>query len=159
LPVVEDVRRRPTGEAGTDATIIHNSCEVLNFECTFLRNQQAIRVGCQRIGTPEIMDVGESDWVEPEKGDNAVITDQACDCANGSVTAIHIWLGKKRICQIHLKDNPHYLGEGKIQFEPILQAILDIGFSGYANLETDTRPGMLEADMRRNLLYVRKLLA
>src|SRR5690348_4909577 len=69
------------------------------------------------------------------------------------------WLGKKRICQIHLKDNPHYLGEGKIQFEPILQAILDIGFSGYANLETDAHPGTLEADMRRNLLYVRKLLA
>ncbi|HEY3453957.1 MAG TPA: sugar phosphate isomerase/epimerase family protein [Bryobacteraceae bacterium] len=69
------------------------------------------------------------------------------------------WLGKKRICQIHLKDNPYYLGEGKIQFEPILHAILDIGFSGYANLETDSHPGTLEADMRRNLLYVRKLLA
>jgi L-ribulose-5-phosphate 3-epimerase len=69
------------------------------------------------------------------------------------------WLGKKRICQIHLKDNPHYLGEGTIQFAPILHAILDIGFSGYANLETDVHPATLEADMRRNLLYVRKLLA
>src|ERR1035438_7650543 len=29
------------------------------------------------------------------------------------------WLGKDRICQIHLKDNPNYLGEGKIQFVPI----------------------------------------
>jgi L-ribulose-5-phosphate 3-epimerase len=69
------------------------------------------------------------------------------------------WLGKKRICQIHLKDNPHYLGEGTIQFAPILHAILEIGFSGYANLETDVHPATLEADMRRNLLYVRKLLA
>ena len=69
------------------------------------------------------------------------------------------WLGKNRICQIHLKDNPHYLGEGTIQFEPILRAIRDIGFSGYANLETDAPPATLEADMRRNLLYVRKLLA
>ena len=69
------------------------------------------------------------------------------------------WLGKKRICQFHLKDNPHYLGEGKIQFEPILHAIRDIGFSGYANLETDAHKATLEADMRRNLLYVRKLLA
>jgi sugar phosphate isomerase/epimerase len=69
------------------------------------------------------------------------------------------WLGKKRICQIHLKDNPHYLGEGTIQFAPILHAIRDIGFSGYANLETDAHPATLEADMRRNLLYVRKLLA
>jgi len=69
------------------------------------------------------------------------------------------WLGKKRICQIHLKDNPHYLGEGTIQFGPILHVIRDIGFSGYANLETDAQPRTLEADMRRNLLYVRKLLA
>jgi sugar phosphate isomerase/epimerase len=69
------------------------------------------------------------------------------------------WLGKNRICQIHLKDNPHYLGEGTIQFEPILHAIRDIGFAGYANLETDTHKETLEADMRRNLLYVRKLLA
>ena len=47
------------------------------------------------------------------------------------------WLGKDRICQIHLKDNPHYLGEGDIQFAPIMQAIRDIGFTGFANLETD----------------------
>ena len=47
------------------------------------------------------------------------------------------WLGKDRICQFHLKDNPHYLGEGNIQFAPIMRAIRDIQFSGYANLETD----------------------
>jgi len=69
------------------------------------------------------------------------------------------WLGKKRICQIHLKDNPHYLGEGTIEFAPILHAIRDIGFLGYANLETDAHPATLEADMRRILLYVRTLLA
>jgi sugar phosphate isomerase/epimerase len=68
------------------------------------------------------------------------------------------WLGKDRICQFHLKDNPHYLGEGKIEFQPILQAIDEIGFSGYANLETDAHKGMLEADMRRNLKYVRDLM-
>ena len=26
------------------------------------------------------------------------------------------WLGKDRICQIHLKDNPNYMGEGTIPF-------------------------------------------
>ena len=26
------------------------------------------------------------------------------------------WLGAQRICQMHLKDNPHYLGEGQIDF-------------------------------------------
>jgi len=68
------------------------------------------------------------------------------------------WLGKDRICQFHLKDNPHYLGEGSIQFPPILQAIHDIGFTGYANLETDAHPNQVEADMRKNLAYIRQLM-
>jgi sugar phosphate isomerase/epimerase len=68
------------------------------------------------------------------------------------------WLGKDRICQFHLKDNPHYLGEGTIQFAPVLHSIHDIGFSGYANLETDAHAATLDADMRRNLLYIRRLL-
>jgi len=51
------------------------------------------------------------------------------------------WLGKDRICQIHLKDKPVFLGEGKIPFGQILQAIREIGFAGFANLETDSRPG------------------
>ncbi len=68
------------------------------------------------------------------------------------------WLGKDRICQIHLKDNPNYLGEGKIQFAPIMAAIREIGFRGYAVLETDSKsPATLEADMRRNLAYIRGL--
>jgi L-ribulose-5-phosphate 3-epimerase len=69
------------------------------------------------------------------------------------------WLGKDRICQFHLKDNPHYLGEGPIQFTPILEAIHSIGFDGYANLETDSPSGQLDADMRRNLNYIRGLQA
>lgn len=69
------------------------------------------------------------------------------------------WLGKDRICQFHLKDNPHFLGEGKIQFQPILQAIKDIGFSGYANLETDASRDSLDADMQRNLSYIRDMMA
>jgi L-ribulose-5-phosphate 3-epimerase len=68
------------------------------------------------------------------------------------------WLGKERICQIHLKDNPNYLGEGKIQFVPIMAAIRDIGFTGSAVLETDSKsPATLEADMRKNLAYIRGL--
>jgi sugar phosphate isomerase/epimerase len=69
------------------------------------------------------------------------------------------WLGKDRICQFHLKDNPHFLGEGKIQFAPIIHAIRDIGYSGYANLETDAGKNSVEADMRRNLLYIRSVMA
>jgi L-ribulose-5-phosphate 3-epimerase len=69
------------------------------------------------------------------------------------------WLGKDRICQFHLKDNPHYLGDGSIQFAPIVQAIRDIRFSGYANLETDAPSKQLEADMRKNLAYIREVIA
>jgi L-ribulose-5-phosphate 3-epimerase len=68
------------------------------------------------------------------------------------------WLGKDRICQFHFKDNPHLLGEGAIQFTPVVQAIRDSGWSGWANLETDARPGSLDADMRRNLSYIRRIV-
>jgi sugar phosphate isomerase/epimerase len=68
------------------------------------------------------------------------------------------WLGKDRICQFHLKDNPHYLGEGSISFPRVVEAIRDIGFTGAANLETDTHAGSsVEADMRRNLAYIRQV--
>jgi sugar phosphate isomerase/epimerase len=67
------------------------------------------------------------------------------------------WLGKDRICQFHLKDNPNLLGEGKIDFKAILRAIHDIGFSGYANLETDVPQSNLAAGLRRNLQYIEKL--
>jgi L-ribulose-5-phosphate 3-epimerase len=69
------------------------------------------------------------------------------------------WLGKERICQFHLKDNPHYLGEGSIQFPAVMKTIRDIGFTGYANLETDAHPNQVEADMRRNLAYIRNIMA
>jgi sugar phosphate isomerase/epimerase len=69
------------------------------------------------------------------------------------------WLGKDRICQFHLKDNPHYMGEGSISFPRVMEAIRDIGFSGAANLETDTQPGStVEADMRKNLAYIRQVM-
>ena len=68
------------------------------------------------------------------------------------------WLGKDRICHIHLKDNPNYLGEGTISFPRIVEAIREIGFTGAANLETDTHPGStVEADMRKNLAYIRQV--
>jgi sugar phosphate isomerase/epimerase len=67
------------------------------------------------------------------------------------------WLGKDRICQFHLKDNPNLLGEGKIDFKAILRAIHDIGFNGYANLETDVPQSNLAAGLRRNLKYIQEL--
>lgn len=68
------------------------------------------------------------------------------------------WLGRNRICEFHLKDNQHYLGEGKIDFPAILDAIAEIGFEGFAHLETDSPSNDVESDMKRNLKYVRDLL-
>ncbi|HVN06647.1 MAG TPA: sugar phosphate isomerase/epimerase family protein [Bryobacteraceae bacterium] len=69
------------------------------------------------------------------------------------------WLGASRICQMHLKDNPHYLGEGTISFPAVMKAITAIGYEGFANLETDCPSKSVENDMARNLKYIRGLLA
>lgn len=67
------------------------------------------------------------------------------------------WLGPKRICQFHLKDNPHYMGEGKIDFPLVMHTIKTIDYSGYANLETTCPSKSVEADMKRNLSYIRRV--
>ncbi len=68
------------------------------------------------------------------------------------------WLGRDRICQFHLKDNPHFMGEGEIDFSGIAKVIADIGYSGWAMLETSSPTRSIENDMRRNLEYTRKLI-
>jgi len=47
------------------------------------------------------------------------------------------WLGPARISEVHLKDNPHYLGEGTIDLRALIDALADIGFDKWAQLETD----------------------
>ena len=66
-------------------------------------------------------------------------------------------MGRDRIAQVHLKDNPHYLGEGKINLPRIVQILQEMGYSGFANLETDAPSRDIAADMRRNLAYIRRL--
>jgi len=66
-------------------------------------------------------------------------------------------LGKECICQFHFKDKG-YLGEGEVEYHEILAAIQDIGFQGFANLETSSPSGNIEADTKRNLDYLRKLM-
>ncbi len=69
------------------------------------------------------------------------------------------WLGGARICEVHLKDNPHYLGKGKIDFKAVIAALADIGFDQWANLETSTPSGSVENDMTINLKFIRELIA
>lgn len=68
------------------------------------------------------------------------------------------WLGKDRICQIHLKDKG-MLGEGSIPFRKVMEAIAEIGYDQWANLETSVRSNeTLEADQKKNLEYVRSMM-
>jgi sugar phosphate isomerase/epimerase len=67
------------------------------------------------------------------------------------------WLGKDRICQFHLKDNPHLMGQGPIDFRKVIDAIGETGFSGWAVLETDSPSGSIEKDMRANLKFIRQI--
>ncbi len=69
------------------------------------------------------------------------------------------WLGRERICEVHLKDNPNYLGKGKIDFKAVIDALADIGFEQWAQLETDTPSGSVESDMTVNLTFIRDLIA
>lgn len=69
------------------------------------------------------------------------------------------WLGKERICEFHIKDNPNFLGKGPINIPAVVDAIAEIGFSGWAHLETDCPTGSVEADMASNLKYIRDLVA
>lgn len=66
-------------------------------------------------------------------------------------------LGRDRICMFHFKDRG-YLGEGQVNMPEILRAIDEIGFEGYANLETTSPSGDVVADTRRNFEYLRKLM-
>lgn len=66
-------------------------------------------------------------------------------------------LGRDRICMFHIKDKG-YLGEGKVNVPEIIQAIADIRFNGYANLETGAPSGDVEADARRNFEYLKKVM-
>ncbi len=68
------------------------------------------------------------------------------------------WLGKDRMCQVHLKDRP-YIGEGTIDFPKVIAILGEIGYQGFMNLETGAPSGSIPDDMRKNLAYVRRLMS
>jgi L-ribulose-5-phosphate 3-epimerase len=69
-----------------------------------------------------------------------------------------VWLGKDRICQLHLKDADHRLGQGPIDFPRFVAAVFESGFAGWAMLETSVAQGVHE-DFAENGRYVKGLLA
>jgi L-ribulose-5-phosphate 3-epimerase len=67
------------------------------------------------------------------------------------------WLTSKRIAQIHFKDKG-YLGEGEVDFNRVLRSLADADYRSWANLETNAPSGVVEADMRRNFTYVKRII-
>jgi L-ribulose-5-phosphate 3-epimerase len=86
------------------------------------------------------------------------------DVGNSTVNGFDIieeirWLGRDRICEVHLKDNPHFLGKGKIDFTAVVDTLADIGFSQWAQLETDSPTKSIENDMNTNLKFIRGIIS
>lgn len=66
------------------------------------------------------------------------------------------FLGGKRICEFHAKDGPHLLGKGRIDFRKVREAMDDIGYSGWIQLEA-AAPNGIVPDYRTNLAYLREI--
>jgi sugar phosphate isomerase/epimerase len=58
-----------------------------------------------------------------------------------------------------VEDNPNLLGHGKIDFPKVIGAIVETGFSGWAQLETEAPAGDVRKDMKTNLEFIHGLLA
>jgi sugar phosphate isomerase/epimerase len=105
-----------------------------------LSAQQNLEI-LQRVGHPSV----------------AVYYDVGNSTKQGYDVPAEIRLLGKRIVQFHFKDNPHYLGEGPIQFPDVAAAVRDIGYRGWIVLETTNPSKDKVADVRRNAAFVKKL--
>jgi sugar phosphate isomerase/epimerase len=65
----------------------------------------------------------------------------------------------KRICEFHAKENGALLGKGKVDFQKVREALEDIGYSGWVQIEGAVPPGgrMLES-YRANCTFLRQAL-
>ena len=78
---------------------------------------------------------------------------------NHDVLAELRWLGRDRICQMHLKEDPTgvRLGQGKIPFPEIVKTLEQMGYDKFANLETSSKSEPVDVFMAADLAYIRKL--
>jgi sugar phosphate isomerase/epimerase len=65
------------------------------------------------------------------------------------------WLGKKNICEFHMKENGSLLGKGKVDLEKVRNAINDIGYEGWMQIEGAVPP---KGDMVQSYIANQKLL-
>ncbi len=64
------------------------------------------------------------------------------------------FLGSRHICEFHAKDGPHLLGKGRIDFRKVREAVDDIRFSGWIQIEGAVPNGVVP-DYRANLEYLK----
>lgn len=67
------------------------------------------------------------------------------DVCNSNVRGYDIvkeirWLGRKNICEFHMKENGFLLGKGKVNFQGVREAIEDIGYEGWMQIEGAVPP-------------------
>lgn len=68
------------------------------------------------------------------------------DVCNSTVRGYDIFreirdLGKGMICEVHIKENGHLLGQGQIDLDNVHQALDDIGYTGWLQIEGAIPPG------------------
>lgn len=69
-------------------------------------------------------------------------------------------LGKERICEFHMKENGCLLGKGPVNFEKVRDAINDIGYAGWMQIEGGLPPHAdLVISYSANLKFLRGLFA
>jgi len=68
------------------------------------------------------------------------------------------WLGRTNICEFHMKENGFLLGQGKIDFRRVRDAIEDIGYTGWMQIEGALpRGGNVREAYEANNKYLRSL--
>ncbi|MBD2702533.1 sugar phosphate isomerase/epimerase [Spirosoma sp. BT702] len=79
------------------------------------------------------------------------------DVCNSTVRRYNIFdeirsLGKGRICEIHLKENGHLLGQGEVDLKKVRQVLDEIDYSGWLQIEGAVPKGkpMLESYIENN---------
>jgi L-ribulose-5-phosphate 3-epimerase len=86
------------------------------------------------------------------------------DVANSNKMGYNIyeeirWLGKDNICEFHAKENGYLLGQGKVDFPEVRNAIDDIGYEGWVQIESAVpeNADMFESYLLNNK-YIRSIL-
>jgi L-ribulose-5-phosphate 3-epimerase len=70
------------------------------------------------------------------------------------------WLGRQHICEFHMKENASLLGQGVVDFAKVRQAIDDIGYEGWMQIEGAVPSGQPMFDSyQKNCAFLRKAFA